>query len=189
VLLAGILSVPPIARAWRRDPWRVAAVVAALALVPRFVVLHEGEGVLRGIMPTTFWLFASGAAAAHADTGRRRLLTLAVAVLGGATFFADDPVRNATILGGVAALTLVPHVRVPARTLPLIGLLAAASLHIYLVQFPILGAVTMPLWATLTAIAAGCLLWRLTARPVRRLQDMVPLHTRHRDRHSPDHWR
>ena len=173
VTLAALLSAPPLARAWRRDPWRVAVTVAVLALAPRFAVLHHGEGVLRGIMPTTFWLFAVGAALAHAGTLRRRLLTLVVAVVGAVTFFPDDPVRNATLLLGVAALALVPEVRVPARWVPVITLLAAASLHVYLIQFQVLDAVPTPLAGTVVAIAAGCLLWRLTARPVRRLQDLV----------------
>lgn len=174
VLLTALLSLPPIARAWQQDPWRVATVIVALALVPRFVILELGEGVLRGLMPTTFWLFAVGASVATATTTRRRVVTLALAVLGGATFFAEDPARNATILVGIALLALVPEVRLPARLLPVITLLAAASLHVYLIQFPILGAVSTPGVATAAAIAAGCLLWRATARPVRRLQDLVP---------------
>ncbi|MCK6210402.1 AMP-binding protein [Georgenia sp. EYE_87] len=178
LVLVAVLSVPAVSRAWRRDPWRVAAAVAVAALVPRFVVLHLGEGVLRGIMPTTFWLFAVGAAVAHADTPRRRLITLAVAVVGGATFFPDDPVRNATVLAGIALLALVPEVRVPARAVPLIGLVAAASLYVYLVQFQILAHVPDPLTATVAAVVAGCLLWRLADRPVRRLQDLVPAPTR-----------
>jgi acyl-CoA synthetase (AMP-forming)/AMP-acid ligase II len=173
LVLTAVLAIPAVGRVWRRDPWRVAVVVAALALVPRFVVLAVGEGVLRGIMPTTFWLFAVGAAVACADTRRRRLLTLAVAVVGGATFFPEDPVRNATILAGVAALTLLPEVRLPARAVPVIGLLASASLYVYLVQFQILDVVPTALAATAVAIAAGCLLWRLADRPVRRLQDAV----------------
>lgn len=177
VLLTAILSLPPIARAWRQDPWRVTTVIAALALVPRFVILELGEGVLRGLMPTTFWLFAVGASVATATTTRRRVVTLALAVLGGATFFEEDPARNMTILVGVALLALVPEVRLPARLLPVITLLAAASLHVYLIQFPILGAVTSPWVATAAAITAGCLLWRATARPVRRLQGLVPPHT------------
>ncbi|KAE8764966.1 non-ribosomal peptide synthetase [Georgenia thermotolerans] len=178
LVLTAVLSVPALSRAWQRDPWRVAAAVAAVALVPRFVVLHLGEGVLRGIMPTTFWLFAVGAAVAHADTRRRRLLTLAVAAVGGATYFPDDPVRNATVLAGVAALTLMPEVRVPARCVPVIGVLAAASLYVYLIQFQILAHISAPLVATTVAIAAGCMFWRLADRPVRRLQDLVPLSDR-----------
>lgn len=175
VVLTLALSVPPVARAWRRDPWRVAVVVAAVALVPRFVVLHLGEGVLRGIMPTTFWLFAVGAAVAHADTGRRRLLTLAVAAVGGVTFFPDDPARNLTILGGITVLTLVPEVRLPARWIPVISLLAAASLYVYLVQFQVLAWVPTPLGSTVAALAVGCLVWRVAAGPVRRLQDLLPV--------------
>ncbi len=175
LVLTAILSVPAVSRAWRRDPWHVAAVVAVVALVPRFAVLHLGEGVLRGMMPTTFWLFAVGAAVAHADTRRRRLLTLAVALVGGATFFPDDPVRNATILAGITALTLVPEVRLPARWVPVIGVLAAASLYVYLIQFQILASVPTPLGGAAAAIAVGCLFWRLADRPVRRLQDLVSL--------------
>lgn len=173
VTLAAILAVPWVGRAWRSQPWRVAAVVALVALVPRFLVLSLGEGVLRGIMPTTFWLFAVGAAVAYADTRRRRLLTLAIAIVGGATFFPDDPVRNGTILLGIALLTFVREVRLPAWAVPVVGLLASASLYIYLVQFPILDLVPHALVATLTALAAGCLVWRLADRPVRRLQDLL----------------
>jgi hypothetical protein len=178
VTLTAVLAVPAVGRVWRRDPWRVAVVVAAVALVPRFVVLHLGEGVLRGIMPTTFWLFAVGAAVAYADTRTRRLLTLALAVVGGATFFQDDPVRNATILAGIAALTLLPEVRLPARAVPVVGLLASASLYVYLVQFQILDVVPTALGATLVAVTAGCVLWRVADRPVRRLQDLVLTPTR-----------
>ncbi len=175
VLMTLVLTVPPVGRAWRDHPWRVAVLISALALIPRFLILGLGEGVLRGIMPTTFWLFAIGAAVAHADTRRRRLTTLGLAVLGGLTFFPDDPVRNLTILAGIATLTLVPEVRVPARLAGPIGVLAAASLYIYLIQFQVLGWVPTPVGATAAALAAGCLLWWLLARPVRRLQDLVPL--------------
>ncbi|HLS44214.1 MAG TPA: AMP-binding protein [Ornithinicoccus sp.] len=178
VVMVVLLSIPPLARAWRDAPWRVAVLIAALALIPRFVILTVGEGVLRGIMPTTFWLFAVGAAVAHADTRRRRLVTLGLAVVGGITFFADDPVRNLTILGGIALLTLVPDVRVPARWVGPVSVLAAASLYIYLIQFQILGWVPTPPLATLAALAAGCLLWWVAARPVRRLQDLVPAERR-----------
>lgn len=178
LVLTAVLSVPVISRAWHRDPWRVAAATAVVALVPRFVVLQLGEGVLRGIMPTTFWLFAVGVAVAHADTRGRRLLTLAVAVVGGVTFFPDDPVRNATILAGIAALIFVPHVRVPVVVVPVVGVVAAASLHVYLVQFQILSLIPSSLGATAAAVAVGCLFWRLTDRPVRRLQDLIPLSNR-----------
>ena len=150
-----------------------------VALVPRFVVLTFADGVLRGMMPTVLWLFAVGMALAHADTPARRRWTLGAMALGLAWFFPDDPIRNLTILAGVVVLALVPTIRVPARLVPVATVLAAASLHIYLIQFQILGWVPTPLLATLVALASGVLLWRLTDRPVRRLQDLVdPRHTR-----------
>lgn len=175
VTFTALLTVPSLARAWHRDPWRLATAVAVVALVPRFVVLHLGEGVLRGIMPTTFWLFAVGASVALADTRRRRLAALGVAVVGGASFFPDDPVRNATVVAGIVALALVPRVPVPAGAVRVVALLASASLYIYLVQFQILDVVRDPLAGTVVSIAAGCLLWRLADRPVRHLQDLVPV--------------
>ena len=178
LVATAVLSLPPVARAWRADPWRVAFGLVLVGLVPRFLVLTLAEGVLRGMMPTVFWLFAVGLALAHADTPARRRWTLGAMALGIAWFFPDDPVRNATILAGVLLLALVPRIRVPARLVPLVTVLAAASLHIYLIQFQILGWVPTPLLATLVALAAGVLLWRLTDAPVRRVQRLLdPRHT------------
>lgn len=177
VTVTAVLSIPAAARVWRRDPWRVAIVLTAVALVPRFVILSVGEGLLRGMMPTTIWLFTLGAAAAHADTGRRRAITLALALAGGASFFPGDPVRDAVVIAGIAALTLLPGVRLPAFAHPVVSLLAAASLYIYLVQFQLITLASDPVWGTVLSLAVGCLSWRLADRRVRRLQELIPLPT------------
>ena len=80
---------------------------------------------------------------------------------------------RASIADRDGLLTFVREVRLPAWAVPVVGLLASASLYIYLVQFPILDLVPHALGATLTALAAGCLIWRLADRPVRRLQDLL----------------
>ncbi len=179
LVMTAVLSVPPVARWWHRDPWAVAFGVAVLALVPRFAVLATQEGVLRGILPTVFWFFAVGAALAYARTPGRQRLTLAVTAVGGITFFPDDPIRNLTILAGIAALALVPTVRVPAWTVEVVSLLASASLYIYLIQFQIIGWVPTSLGATVAALVAGCLLWRLAHPHVQRLQALLPPAQRH----------
>lgn len=178
LVLTALLSVPALGRAWQRTPWRAAAALTVAALVPRFVVPQFWDGPVQAIMPTTLWLVTVGAAAAYADTRGRRLATLGLALLGGATFFPDDPARNALVLAGIAALVLVPTVRLPARILPLVGTLAAASLYVYLVQFQVLSLFVNNWVETLSALAVGCLVWRLADRPVRRLQDLVPPPTR-----------
>lgn len=173
-----VLTVPAVSRRWRTDPWPVAFALVVAGLVPRFLILGLAEGVLRGMMPTVFWLFAVGLALATARTAARRRWTLGAMVLGIAWFFPDDPLRNATILAGVLALALLPTLAVPSRLVPLVGTLAAASLVIYLVQFQVLDLVPGPPLGTLAALAAGVLLWRLTQRPLRRLTDrLLPPHT------------
>ena len=178
LLLTAALSVPAVGRAWRRDPWRVAAVVTGLALIPRFVIIGTSDAPLQLTMPTTFWLVALGAAGAYAGTRRRRLLTVGLAVVGGATFFPDDPLRNATVLAGIFALVLVPQLRLPALVVPAISVFAGASLYVYLVQFQVLSLFEDNLVETVAALTVGLLVWRLADRPVRRLQDLVPPPTR-----------
>ena len=174
VVLAAVLSVPAISRAWGRDPWRVAAGLTALALVPRFVVPALTEGPMeQSIMPTTFWLVAAGAAAAYAETRFRRRLTLALAVLGGATFFPGDPQHCATVLVGLAVLVFVQRLPVPAAALGVLSLLASASLYIYLIQFLVLSMFENDFVETSAALAAGTLLWLVADRPVRHLQDTL----------------
>ncbi|MCR8671789.1 phosphopantetheine-binding protein, partial [Agrococcus sp. HG114] len=172
VVLAAVLSAPRVARAWRRDPWLVSAAIAAVALVPRFLLpLVEPEP--QGLLPGLLWLVAAGAAAAHAETPVRRAVTIALAAVGGATFFADDPLRSATIVAGIVVLVLVPVVRLPLWAVPAVAVLAAASLHIYLIQFLVLSLLEPDALETAAALAAGVLLWWLADRPVRRLQDLV----------------
>ncbi|MFV0461436.1 MAG: AMP-binding protein [Actinomycetales bacterium] len=168
------LAVPAVARRWLVDPWRPAMAWTVLALAPRFVVLDLADGTVRGMLPTVLWLFALGLTIAHANTPTRRALTLAVAALGCYGFFPDDPMRNATIFTGLVVLTLVPRIRVPRPVIPLVATIASASLYIYLVQFHVLDLARVwtagPLAATVAAVVAGVVTWRLADRPVRRLQ-------------------
>lgn len=184
--VTALLSWPALARRWARDPWRVAVALLAVGLVSRFVILSvEHDGPMRGVLPTVFWLFAAGMAVAVARTRRRTAITLALALLGTLGYFPDDPGRNAVIAGGLVALALVRAVPVPTVLVPLVTVLAAASLHVYLVQFHVLTLVSRTLTddglvRTLAALVAGVLLWRLTAGPIARLQDLLvptrPLH-------------
>ncbi|AQX15683.1 hypothetical protein BCR15_07890 [Tessaracoccus lapidicaptus] len=187
VLLAtALLSVPALARRWLADPWRVAVALLVAGLVSRFAILSvDHDSPMRGIMPTVFWLFAAGMALAVARTRRRTELTLALALLGTLGYFPDDPARNAVIAGGIAVLALVRSVPLPSLVVPLVTVLAAASLHIYLIQFHVLTLMSRTvtddsLARTLAALAAGVILWRLTAGPISRLQDLlVPLRSPH----------
>lgn len=176
LLVTVVLSLPWLSRRWTLDPWRVAIWLLVVGLVSRFVIVGLApDGPIHGILPTVFWLFAAGMALAVARTPGRLAWTLLLALVGAAGFFPDDPWRNAVIAAGIAALALVRSVPLPALLVPLVTVLAAASLQIYLVQFHLLGRIGMPLPGTLASLAAGVVLWRLGSGPLRRLQDrLVP---------------
>lgn len=175
LVVASLLTVPRVSRWWRDDPWRVAVGLLAAALVSRFVILALLEGTLRGIMPTVMWLFAGGMALALAKTRGRLVLTLALTLAGAIDFFPGDVWRNAVIAAGIVTLALVRRVHLPSILIPGLTLLAAASLHIYLIQFHVLTLIDDPLTGTVASLSAGVLLWRLAAPVVRRIQDrLVP---------------
>ncbi|MGA4670150.1 AMP-binding protein [Propionibacteriaceae bacterium Y1923] len=173
LVTTALLSVPALRRGWQSHPWQVAFGLLLVGLVARFTILGLFEGTLRGIMPTVFFLFAAGLALSRATTVNQRLLTLAAAAVGVVDFFPGDALRNGLILAGITALALLARVPVPTRLVTPVTVLAAASLHIYLVQFHILDWLGRPLLGTCVSLAAGVLLWRLTARPTQRLQQLL----------------
>ena len=143
-----------------RHRWALALGCTAIALVPRFLLVPDGTGPTRGTPPTVLWLVLAGVTLGLARRRRQSLITLAVVAAGGATFF-PDPQRNATVLAGIALLGLVPHVRVPRALVPALGALAAASLHIYLVQFHVLGRVGHSWTGVVASLAVGLAYWAL----------------------------
>ncbi|MFD0867086.1 phosphopantetheine-binding protein, partial [Tessaracoccus lubricantis] len=182
LVVTALLSWPAISRRWNDDPWRVAFALLVVGLGSRFIILSfEHDGPMRGVLPTVFWLFAAGMALAVARTRRRTELTLALALLGTLGYFPDNTARNLVIAGGIIALALLRSVPVPRVLVPVVTVLAAASLHIYLVQFHVLTLVSRTLTdhglvRTVAGLVVGIVVWRLTATPIARLQDLlVPL--------------
>lgn len=155
VATVAVLAVPWLRAAYGADAWRTAMGAVAVLLVPRYLVLALYDGPLRGLPGTVAWLFLSGVAMAAADSRRRRLVTTAVAAGAAFGFFAGDPARNLTIMGGLTLLALVPVLPVPRLLVRPLGALAAASLHIYLVQFQVFAFFGSPIIQFAAAIAAG----------------------------------
>ncbi|MEU4392621.1 hypothetical protein [Kribbella sp. NPDC023855] len=154
VLTTAVLALPLMRRAYAADPWRTAMAAFAVLLVPRYLVLALVEGPVRGLPGTVAWLFVAGIAMAVADTGRRRVVTAIVAAAATVGFFPEWE-RNLIILAGLVLLTLLPTVPVPGLLVRPLGVLAAASLHIYLVQFQVFAFFDAPIVQFLVSIAAG----------------------------------
>jgi hypothetical protein len=174
VVTTGLLSLPWLRTSYARDPWRVAFLLTVALLVPRYVVLALVEGPIRGLPWTVAWLFTAGLAMASAQTWPRRALTVLVAASATIGFFPASE-RNLAIMIGLSLLALVPTVIIPRVAVRPVGVVAAASLHIYLVQFQMFDFFTSPALKFTGALAAGITLWFLSAGLLRRLQQLVPL--------------
>ena len=96
----------------------------------------------------------------RSTTARLRLLTAAVATLATVGFFGDH-LREGVVIGAVLLLLLAPQVRVPARLLGILGVLAASSLWVYLLHwevYPPVEEVSEPL-ALLVSFGVGVPAW------------------------------
>ena len=109
------------------------------------------------------WCFALGWAAARARTAAQRGLVTVLAVLLTVGFF-GDLWRELFVVAGIAVLVWVPPLRLPARLATACGVLAAASLSIYLTHWQIYPHLEMdyPLLATLSSVLVGLAYHRLS---------------------------
>ncbi|TDO44235.1 acyl-CoA synthetase (AMP-forming)/AMP-acid ligase II [Kribbella sp. VKM Ac-2527] len=154
VLTTAVLAVPRMRAAYSLDPWRTAMVALAVLLVPRYLVPALFDGPVRGLPGTVAWLFVAGIAMAVAGTRRRSAVTAVVAAVATIGFFPDGE-RNLIILCGLAVLALLPAAPIPGLLVRPLGVLAAASLHIYLVQFQVLSLFDDPIVEFAVALVAG----------------------------------
>jgi hypothetical protein len=160
--VSALLAIPGVDRAERRYPFALPMVLVGLALITRYQLI---PGVRLATPLAAFWLFALGWAAAKATTNRQRLLvTLAtVATIPG---FHHNLAREAVIAAGLILLTWIPTI----PSLPLVnriaGVLAAASLYIYLTHWQVYPRLddTVPILAVAASLAAGIAYKAVTSR-------------------------
>jgi acyl-CoA synthetase (AMP-forming)/AMP-acid ligase II len=159
--MAALLAIPAVDRAERQWPFGLAMGVLGIGLVFRFEVVDLGVPYTMPVL----WLFALGWAASRADRWWQRALVLGVGLLSIPGYF-ESPERNALIAVGIGLLVCVPRLRVPGAVARGAGVLAAASLYIYLVHWEV-----WPLfegWYGLpslgASLAAGIGLWLATSR-------------------------
>jgi acyl-CoA synthetase (AMP-forming)/AMP-acid ligase II len=134
--LIAITSLRPVDRALRRSPYLVALGVLALGLVLRLAT--PGVGILtKYTVPDTFWLVALGWVVAGATTTGRRLFVSALVPLTMIGYFGDDLTRSGIVVAGTWLLIWVPRLPIPRLLQGLFGLLASASLFIYLTHWQV----------------------------------------------------
>jgi hypothetical protein len=163
--LTAALAVPWFDRLERRWSFGLPVALAALGLLTRYdlVELAAGDEIHRASV--VFWLFALGWATVKATRSWQRGLVSALVVLTVPGFF-GQPARETIVVTGMLALVWLPAVRVPDWLARPVGVLAAASLYIYLVHGQIYPHLEdrFPLLATLLSLAGGVAFWQLVSR-------------------------
>ncbi|WP_167137587.1 AMP-binding protein [Diaminobutyricimonas sp. TR449] len=139
--LALLFAVRPIDRLERRYPWAFAVVLLGAALAARLALTGvEADGIERYTVAIVLWCLALGWVIARADTAGKRV-AVSAAVVAATTGFFGDPVREAVVIVGLLLLIWVPRLRLPRSIVPVVRLLAGASLFIYLTHW-----VVYPAW-------------------------------------------
>jgi acyl-coenzyme A synthetase/AMP-(fatty) acid ligase len=153
---AAALAVPVVDRLERRVPYGFPMALAALGLLTRYDVLGLEARVHVPSAVVAFWLFALGWATAKASTVWQRLC-VTLAILATVPGFFGEPLREATIIAGLTLLVWVPSVPSVAAVNRVAGVLAGASLYIYLTHWQVYPRLDgyPPLLALLASIAVG----------------------------------
>lgn len=132
-----LTCVPALHRLERRTPFRFALVVLAVTALARFaeVGLRAGPTQRYTTLVVAFF-FVLGWAAARATTTRQRVLVSVLAAALTIGFFGQVH-REVIVLGGFLLMLWLPHVTVPPWLARAAGVLAGASLFIYLTHWQV----------------------------------------------------
>ncbi len=136
VALAIVFWVPAMDRLERLHPFAVATGFLVLGLALRYDILGLNLGREAWFTMLAFWFFAIGWAAAKASTTLQRVAVTLVLIVALHGFF-DSTLREALVLGGLVLLIWLPTVRCPSALTVATGILAEASLYIYLVHYQV----------------------------------------------------
>ncbi len=179
LVLTALLSIPVLHRAEQRAPFAFPMVLVGVGLLTRYDVVVLGGSADRIHTPhVVFWLFALGWATAKARSAGQRWLVSAVVLATVPGFFQDDPVRDVIVMCGLLVLVWVDRLPCPDVLARAAGVLASASLYIYLTHWQIYPYLEddYPAAALLASVALGIAYWaawrsvmsRLRSRPEAR---------------------
>ena len=164
---AALMAIPAVDRWERRFPFAFPAALIGVGLLTRYAVVVPDAGPYRGANAyVLIWLFATGWAAARAQTTWQRLLVSAVPLVTLPGFWPTMPGRETIIIAGLLLLVWVPTLSVPQWLARAASVVAGASLFVYLTHFvvyPHLMAINSVL-AMAASLAVGVTYWRLWSR-------------------------
>ena len=162
--VAALLAIPWVDRFERRHPFGLALILLAVAFAARVLVIG-GIGAVRveryAVLSVVAFVVL-GWLIARADTFTRRLIASS-AVLVVAPGFFGEPLREAIVVAGCLLLCWMPVLRVPRVLVPVVVVLAASSMYVYLTHWQVYPPIeeVSPALATLAAFAVGIVVWWL----------------------------
>ncbi|MEW9872820.1 AMP-binding protein [Arthrobacter sp. HS15c] len=165
--MMALLAIPWVHRTERRFPLAFPVALIGAGLLARYGLL--GFDILH--TRPVLWLFALGWAFARARSIPQRLALSVIAAVALPGYF-GDPWREATILAGILLLAWVPALPLPAVLHRVVGVLASASLYVYVthwVVFPDLKD-NHPVLAVALSLAVGVAYWAVWARLMGRFK-------------------
>jgi surface polysaccharide O-acyltransferase-like enzyme len=174
VVLTALMAIPWVDRLERRWSFWLPFGLAVAALASRYdlVSLFPGDEIHRAHV--VFWLFALGWATVRAEHWWQRALVSVVVVVTVPGFF-TEPARDAVVIAGLLLLVWLRAVRVPDWFGRAAGVLASASLYIYLSHWQIYPHLEdrFPLLATLASLLGGILFWQVATRAMPYVERLV----------------
>jgi hypothetical protein len=158
----------------RQWPFSFAVAFLAFGLLLRYDVFGFGLGHGAWFTVLAFWFFAIGWTAAKATSAWQRTAVTAVLAIGLVGYFAEVE-REALVFAGLALLIWLPAIRCPSAVAVVAGIVAEASLYVYLTHYqvyPLFGAHT--LLGVIASVVVGVLLTQSVTLLRRRLRELLP---------------
>ena len=163
VALAALCWLPVVDRGERHRPFTMAVAFLAAGLALRYDILGLHLGNDAWFTMLAFWFFAVGWSAAKASTTLQRAAVTVVLIIGLHGYF-DRTEREMVVLAGFALLIWLPALRCPPAATVVAGVVAEASLYIYLTHYqvyPLFGG--HPLLGVVASVFVGVLLTQLVS--------------------------
>jgi hypothetical protein len=170
LVLTLLFAIGPVRHLERRRPFAFAFVALLGATAVGLELVEFGDSYNNIFRPhTTIWFVLLGWAGQVAVTNRQRLLVTAVLVIGAPLYF-DRWQQALMVTSLVGALLWLPSVRVPRLAVPVFGVVAAASMVIFLIHWqvwPIYMSVFVREVAFLSTMATGVAMWAIGRHTMR----------------------
>ena len=167
LVVAAVNASSRIAALDRRHPFGLPLALTTAAFVLfRLPILPLPIPRMQGSAPVVLYLFLLGWTLARVATpAQKRLMTVLVIAMIGT--FSFNPARDGLTIACVLLMLWRPVSRVPAVVVPVVQVLAAASLYIYVIHWQALELLWgHPLAAFAGSLALGLAYWWVWTRPV-----------------------